>query len=65
MGNRFILRVPIKNKSVPFSDQHVRDALKFAAQVSPTDSRSLIAPDESYMSVLLHAVRPVRDVLHT
>lgn len=46
-------------------DQHVRDALGFAAQVSPTGSRNLIAPDESYMSVLQHVVRTARDVLHT
>lgn len=46
-------------------DQYVRDALEFAAQVSPAGSRNLIAPDGSYMSVLRHVVRPARDVLHT
>ena len=46
-------------------DQHVRDALGFAERVSPAGSRNLIAPDESYMSVRQHVVRPARDVLHT
>ena len=46
-------------------DQHVIDALRFAQQVSPAGSRNLIAPDESYMSVLQHVVRPPRDALHT
>lgn len=46
-------------------NQHVRDALGFAERVSPADSRNLIAPDESYMSVQQHVVRPARDLLHT
>ena len=45
-------------------DDHVRDALGFAERVSPAGSRNLIAPDESYMSVLQQIVRPARDVLH-
>lgn len=45
-------------------DDHVRDALVFAAQISPKGSRNLISPNESYMSVLQEVVRPARDVLH-
>jgi len=45
-------------------DHHVRDALGFARQVSPTSSRNLIAPDESYLNVLQEIIRPARDVLH-
>ncbi|MEZ1838489.1 integrase domain-containing protein [Pseudomonas putida] len=44
---------------------HVRDALKFARQISPAGSRNLIAPHESYLSVLLQIIRPARDVLHS
>ncbi|WP_437880104.1 integrase domain-containing protein [Pseudomonas sp. LRF_L74] len=47
------------------ADQHVSDALGFAQRVSPAGSRNLIAPDENYMDVLQHVVRPARDVLHT
>ncbi|WP_122209638.1 integrase domain-containing protein [Pseudomonas viridiflava] len=45
-------------------NQHVRDALVFAEQVSPADSPNLIAPEESYVDVLQQVVRPARDVLH-
>ena len=45
-------------------DDHVSDALKFAEQVSPAGSRNLIAPSESYLSVLREAVRPARGILH-
>ena len=45
-------------------DHHVQDALGFARQVSPASSRSLIAPDESYLNVLQEIIRPARDVLH-
>jgi len=45
-------------------DDHVRDALRFAAQVSPASSRNLIAPSESYLNVLRDVIRPARDVLH-
>lgn len=34
------------------ADSHVRDALKFARQISPAGSRNLIAPNESYLNVL-------------
>jgi len=45
-------------------DDQVRDALKFAAQVSPVGSRNLIAPHESYLSLQQEIIRPARDVLH-
>ncbi|QXH67777.1 integrase domain-containing protein [Pseudomonas asgharzadehiana] len=45
-------------------DQHVRDALGFAAQVSPVGSRNLIAPNERFLNVLQDIVRPSRDILH-
>mgnify|MGYP003575632566 CR=1 FL=1 len=45
-------------------DDHVREALEFAGQVSPVGSRNLIAPHESYLSILQGIVRPARDTLH-
>ncbi|MNP21596.1 Integrase [compost metagenome] len=45
-------------------DDHVREALGFARQVSPSGSRNLIAPHESYLSVLQEIIRPARDILH-
>ncbi|POF86379.1 integrase domain-containing protein [Pseudomonas putida] len=45
-------------------DDHVRGALGFAWQVSPTGSRNLVAPSESYLDVLQKIVRPARDILH-
>lgn len=45
-------------------DDCVRDALALAEQVSPAGSRNLIAPHESYQSLLQTIVRPARDVLH-
>ncbi|MCQ0169081.1 integrase [Pseudomonas sp. S12(2018)] len=45
-------------------DEHVRGALGFADEVSPTGSRNLIALGESYLSVLQKIVRPARDTLH-
>ncbi|WP_455923061.1 integrase domain-containing protein [Pseudomonas putida] len=44
-------------------DDHTRAALKFATQVSPAGSRNLIAPNESYLSVLQEIVRPSRDTI--
>ncbi len=38
--------------------------LGFAEQVSPSGSRNLIAPNESYLSVFQKIVRPARDILH-
>jgi len=45
-------------------DEHVRDALKFSAQVSPVSSSNLIAPHESYLNFLQVVFRPARDTLH-
>ncbi|WP_057401869.1 integrase domain-containing protein [Pseudomonas amygdali] len=45
-------------------DHHIRGALEFAEEVSPAGSRNLIAPTESYLSVLQEIVRPARDFLH-
>ena len=46
-------------------DEHVRDALEFARQISPAGSRNLIAPHESYLSILQGIVHPARDILHS
>lgn len=46
-------------------DDHIRGALEFAQQVSPAGSRNLIAPNESYLSVLQEIVRPARQTIHT
>ncbi len=46
-------------------DDYVRDALALAEQVSRAGSRNLIAPNESYLSVLQGVVRPARDILHS
>jgi hypothetical protein len=45
-------------------DDHIRDALRFAEQVSPDGSRNLLAPDESYLDFQREIVRPARDILH-
>jgi len=45
-------------------DDHVRGALGLARQVSPAGSRNLIAPYESYLSLLHEIIRPARDILH-
>ena len=45
-------------------DEHIRDALAFAAQVSPADSPNLVAPTESYRAVLQGIARLAREVLH-
>ncbi|MDR2315127.1 MAG: integrase domain-containing protein [Pseudomonas sp.] len=45
-------------------DGHVRDALKFAWQVSPVGRRNLIAPHESYLCLVQEIIRPARDILH-
>ncbi len=45
-------------------DEHVRDALAFAAQVSPVGSRNLVALSESYQDVMHGVARPAREVLH-
>jgi len=46
-------------------DEHIREALRFAEQVSPTGSRNLLAPYESYLDFQKRIVRPARDILHT
>lgn len=45
-------------------DDHVREALGFARQVSPVGSRNLIAPHESYLNLLQQIIRPTREILH-
>lgn len=45
-------------------DDHVRSALGYAQQVSPAGSHNLIAPHESYLSLLQTIVRPARGILH-
>ncbi|SDI35657.1 Integrase [Pseudomonas flavescens] len=45
-------------------DDHIRGALEFAKQVSPAGSRNLIAPNESYLTILQEIVRPARDTIH-
>jgi hypothetical protein len=46
-------------------DEHIREALRYAEQVSPDGSRNLLAPDESYLDFQCQIVRPARDILHT
>ena len=45
-------------------DDHIRGALEFARLVSPAGSRNLIAPNESYATILQEIVRPARDTIH-
>ncbi|MBF6042526.1 integrase domain-containing protein [Pseudomonas sp. P154a] len=45
-------------------DDHIRDALKYAEQVSPDGSRNLLAPNESHLDFQREIVRPARDLLH-
>lgn len=45
-------------------DNHIREALRYAEQVSPEGSRNLLAPDESYLDIQQRIVRPARDTLH-
>ncbi|TFB39086.1 integrase domain-containing protein [Pseudomonas sp. F01002] len=46
-------------------DDHIREALRHAEQVSPDGSRNLLAPNESYLDFQREIVRPARDILHT
>ena len=46
------------------ADDHIRDALRFAEQISPDGSRNLLAPNESYLDFQQRIVRPARDILH-
>ena len=43
----------------------IRDALKFAEQVSPNGIRNLLAPNESYVDLQRQIVRPAREILHS
>ncbi|WP_223538929.1 integrase domain-containing protein [Pseudomonas sp. BF-R-12] len=45
-------------------DDHIRDALRFADQVSPDGSRNLLAPHESYVDFQQRIVRPSRNILN-
>ena len=44
-------------------DDHIRDALRYAEQVSPDGSRNLLAPSESYLDFQQRIVRPARHIL--
>ena len=46
-------------------DDHIREALRYAEQVSPDGSRNLLAPNESYLDFQREIVLPARDILHT
>ncbi len=46
-------------------DDHIREALRYAEQISPDGSRNLLAPNESYLDFQREVVRPARDILHT
>ncbi|WP_339481147.1 integrase domain-containing protein, partial [Pseudomonas sp. RL_5y_Pfl2_73] len=46
------------------ADNHIRDALRFAGQVSPNGSCNLLAPNESYLDFQREIVRTARDILH-
>ncbi|MGY3325744.1 integrase domain-containing protein [Pseudomonas sp. TE3911] len=45
-------------------DDHIREALRFAEQVSPGGSHNLLEPNESYLDFQREIVRPARDLLH-
>lgn len=45
-------------------DGHIRDALRFAEQVSPNGSRNLLAPNESFLDFHQGVVRSAREILH-
>lgn len=45
-------------------DEHVREELRLARQLSPSSSRYLIGPKESYLNFLQEIIRPARDILH-
>jgi len=46
-------------------DDHIREALRYAEQVSPDGSRNLLAPNESYLDFQPSVIRPARNILHT
>ena len=45
-------------------DDHIREALEFALQVSPDGSRNLLAPNERYLDFQRGIIRPTRHILH-
>jgi integrase len=45
-------------------NDHLRDALTFAQEISPSGSRNLLAPEESYIEFMCKTVRPARNLLH-
>ncbi|KAA0994380.1 integrase [Pseudomonas sp. ANT_J12] len=45
-------------------DNHIREALTYAEQVSPVGSGNLLAPNESYLDLQQRIIRPARDILH-
>jgi hypothetical protein len=49
---------------IQVNDQ-IREALRYAEQVSPNGSRNLLEPNESYLDFQRRVVRRARDILHT
>lgn len=47
------------------ANAHICEALNYAEHVSPTGSRNLLAPNESYRNFVREVVRPARDILQT
>ena len=47
------------------ANDHIREALNYAEHVSPTGSRNLLAPNESYRDFLREVVRLARGILQT
>lgn len=45
-------------------DEHIRQALRYADQISPDGSRNLLAPNESFLDFNRSVIRPARDILH-
>ncbi|KAB0525577.1 integrase domain-containing protein [Pseudomonas brassicacearum] len=48
---------------IPVTDQ-IRSALERACEASPSRSRNLLAPNESYKEFMQSVVQPARDLLH-
>ncbi|WP_226457733.1 integrase domain-containing protein [Pseudomonas sp. AF03-9] len=46
-------------------DEYVREALRYAVEVSPSSSRNLLGQNESYASFHQSVVRPAREILHS
>lgn len=46
-------------------DGHIREALRYAEQVSPDGSGNLLAPNESYLVFQREIVRSAQVILHT